>query len=81
MAANYTRSMNGDLAEGMTDGKYKKITQDRGGDVGTATFRARKDLDDIWHGMHELQTKTLPDGTVRTTPDYLANSQPSLERG
>lgn len=31
MAVNETRSMNGDLREGLTDGVVKKLTPDRGG--------------------------------------------------
>lgn len=33
MAVNDTRSMNQDLRLGATDGKFKSLTPDRGGDV------------------------------------------------
>lgn len=33
MAVNYSRSMNRDLRLGVTDGKYKSLTPDRGGEV------------------------------------------------
>ena len=80
MARNDSRSLNGDLAEGMTDGKYKKIAMDRGGEVGQATWRERMHLDDIWHGLHEVKTKILPDTTVKSTPDYVNNPLPDRTR-
>ena len=33
MAVNDSRSMNRDLRLGMTDGKYKSLTPDRGGEI------------------------------------------------
>lgn len=80
MAQNTSRSMNGDLCEGMSDGKYKKVAMDRGGDVGKATWRERMDLDDLWHGIHEKQVKVLGDSTAHATPDYVSNPLPNKAR-
>lgn len=66
-----TRSMSGELAEGMTDGTYKKVINGRGGFVETTTEANREHLYDIWYGFHEIQTKELPDGTCRATPGYV----------
>lgn len=41
MAVNETRSLNGDLAEGLTDGVVKKLTPDRGGVTDEGTVHAR----------------------------------------
>lgn len=73
MAYAQSRSMNAELNEGATDGKYKKIVVDRGG-IGvaqSATTRARVDLHDVWYGTHEEQIKTRPDGVPVHTPNYV----------
>jgi hypothetical protein len=44
MAVNDTRSMNAELAEGRTDGSVAKVVRDRGGEVDSATRRARQSL-------------------------------------
>lgn len=72
MAHNQSRSLNGDLAEGMSDGKYKKVVMDRGGAIDAATYADRAALNDVYYGIHELRTKILPDGTVHVTPDFVA---------
>lgn len=80
MAYAHVRSMNRDLEEGMTDGKYKKITPNRGGVV-EAELRARslRDLDDIWFGYHETSAKALPDSThTDKTENYVDNRNPEL---
>ena len=69
MAQNFSRSQNEDLAEGMSDGKYKKMVQDRGGQVDEATYMDRAALSDVWYGMHEAPVKVLPDGTLHVTPE------------
>jgi hypothetical protein len=66
-----SRSMNADLHEGLTDGKYKKVVRDRGGVVGSATYRARSDLFDVWYGIHETPTKRAGDDVAGPTPDYV----------
>lgn len=67
------RSQNAELAEGMSDGSYKKIVTDRGGQVDSATFEARRDLADVHFGIHEARVKHLGDGSVHVTPDYVTN--------
>lgn len=72
MAVNESGGMNANLAEGMTDGKYKKVVMNRGGEVETGTIRSRLDLADTWFGIHEENTKVLPDGRTSHTPDFFA---------
>jgi len=71
VAERYTRSMNTALAEGGTDGVYRKIVTDRGGVVEATTYLARRDLCDTYYGLHEARQKTMGDGTVHSTPDYV----------
>lgn len=80
MAENISRSLNGDLAEGATDSKYKKVVNDRGGVVDAATYLDRSHLDDLYYGIHEARTKVLPDGTVHTTPDFVVTPTPDMTR-
>lgn len=80
MAENYGRSMNANLAEGMSDSKYKKIVADRGGVIDAATYLDRSSLDDLYYGLHEARTKVLPDGTVHTTPDFVVTPSPDMMR-
>lgn len=65
MAINLSRSLNGDLHEGMTDGRYRKVVPNRGGEV-EETFKAnRTGLNpDIYdHILVEQSAKTLPDAS------------------
>lgn len=67
MAENMSRSMNDDLAEGATDGKYKKVRgPDRGGDIDPVNAGNKSHLDSIYYGNTnvEVARKILPDGTV-----------------
>lgn len=66
------RSMNAELSEGMTDGKYKKVVQNRGGFVDPTTYQERADLNDRWYGIHEQDKKALPDTLVTRTPNYVS---------
>lgn len=68
--AEAIRSQNADLAEGMSDGKYKKVVTDRGGRVEPTTYAERAQLHDLYYGIHEARTKILPDATTHTTPDF-----------
>lgn len=70
MAVNTSRSQNAELAEGMSDGKYKKVVTDRGV-AEPATYEARRDLHDAYYGIHEARTKVLGDGTMHVTPDFV----------
>jgi hypothetical protein len=70
MAYPASRSMNAELSEGSTDGKYKKVVRDRGGVVEGGTLTERADLDDRYYGIHEKQVKVAPDGLLHATPDF-----------
>lgn len=76
-----SRSMNSELDEGMTDGKFKKIVVDRGGPgvADSLTVRTRADLNDVWYGRHEDAIKIRPDGKPVHTPNYV--SAPSAQAG
>lgn len=67
-----SRSMNAELNEGATDGKYKKVVQNRGGAIDPATAKNRADLDDAYYGIHEIQPKVRPDGRIVATPNFVA---------
>jgi hypothetical protein len=71
MAYPTPRSMNANLEEGMSDGKYKKVVMNRGGVCESARlYDDRKDLADVWHGIHECPVKVFPDGSSpRRTPN------------
>ena len=60
MAYAPMRSMNAELRTGAADGRYKQIARDRGGFVEDATFENRRDLHDMWYGLHEAPAKELP---------------------
>ncbi len=72
MTVNSSRSQNAELAEGMSDGKYKKVVTDRGGNIHPETTDDRRDLSDAHFGIHEARVKVLGDGTIHATPDYVA---------
>lgn len=71
------RSLTGDLNEGVTDGAYKKVVTDRGGQVESTTWHARSDLNDCWYGIHEDPLKHTPDGRPVTTPNYVGTPAPT----
>jgi hypothetical protein len=72
-----SRSMNSELNEGATDGKYKKVVRDRGQAEG-ATHASRLDLDDYYYGIHEEPLKVRPDGKLVHTPNYVATPPVSM---
>lgn len=73
MAYATPRSMNASLEQGMTDGKYKKVAANRGGFTEVERLMEdRKDLADIWYGIHEVDVKVFPDGSKpRATMGYV----------
>ncbi|MGW3153670.1 hypothetical protein [Streptomyces sp. NPDC001089] len=75
------RPLGGELAEGLTDGTYKKINTDRGGDVDPTTYGVRQDLNDVWYGLHETPVKRRPDGIAVRTPGYVPNAPAHLYFG
>lgn len=76
MAYPRSRSMNAELNEGSTDGKYKKVVRDRGGDVSHVTQFSRDDLKDTYYGIHETAVKERPDGRSVGTPNYTPTVSP-----
>ena len=70
MAYPVARSCNRALNEGMTDGVYKKVVQDRGGKVDPLTYATRREFSDVWYGIHEIDPKMMPDGLMRNTPNF-----------
>jgi hypothetical protein len=66
-----SRSLTGELNEGLTDQSFKKINRDRGGVVDPATYAARADLNDTWYGLHEKPLKHRPDGPAVRTPNFV----------
>lgn len=71
------RSMNGELAEGMSDGGHKKLNRDRGGFVESTSQEARSELDSSM-AIVEMPYPALPDGTHRTAQGTVVH--PSLMR-
>lgn len=73
------RSMNRDLMEGMSDGKYKKIIANRGGIVEkNLAYASREDLSDTYYGIHEDDIKSLPDGTLDDRSEYFVPTHPAV---
>jgi hypothetical protein len=73
MAYPPSRSAIDELNQGMIDGTYRLIVRDRGGVIDPATAAARKDLNDIWYGRHEVAVKELPDALPARTPYFVPN--------
>lgn len=72
MAYAAPRSMNASLSEGMTDGKYKQVRQNVA-NAEPSTYLARRDLDDVWYGIHEAKVKVAPDLLQHAdSPDFVA---------
>ncbi len=72
------RSMNGDLNEGATDGKYKKVITDRGGFPEPLTYADRKDLDPAHYGaLVEETNKVRGDGKIVHTPNTVNTPKPN----
>lgn len=67
--------MVGDLREGLTDGKYKKVVNNRA-NAELTTQHARDDLKDTWYGIHEQPAKEDQFGRIVGTPNYLATAHP-----
>jgi hypothetical protein len=75
------RQLAGELNEGLTDGTYKKVNTDRGGRVESTTYAVRRDLADLWYGVHETPVKERPDGVTVRTPGYVPNPPAHLYFG
>ena len=70
-----TRSTNASLHEVLTDGKYKKMSPNRGGFVESGNVLARADLSNRHFDDHEKQWKVAPDGVTLPTPGYIPNGE------
>jgi hypothetical protein len=66
------RSMNGELNQGSVEGTYKTVIRNRGGVVEPLTQESRKQLSDVWYGIHEAPLKRRPDGPIVSTPYFVA---------
>jgi hypothetical protein len=66
------RSMTAEMETGAIEGRYKQVVKDRGGFVETGTYENRRDLHDIYYGVHECDEKELPTGGRARTQAYRA---------
>lgn len=85
MAYPKLRSMNQDLIQGATDGKYKKIRPDSGGATiqdDMTTYDTRKYLNLPYYGVGEARTMEVP-GTnrIELKPDFHPNKFEQVEEG
>lgn len=74
-----TRSCLRELDAGATDGKYRKVIADRGGDVERSFVANRMDLVGGFYGIHEAPVMTRPDGHRCTNPYAVSTPVPSPE--
>lgn len=65
---NTSQGMNSNLAEGLTDGVFKKLTPDRGGEVTSAEWE--RDLKDVLNDQYRA--------VYRPTPSPMADRYISL---
>lgn len=76
MAYPRTRSVNRELEAGATDGKYKKIVADRGGDVERTFLEDRAELIGAFYGITEHDSMRVP-GMNRTCANPYRASVPA----
>lgn len=79
MAYPQHRSAIDELNTGMIDGTYRQVNKDRGGVVEGATYAARRDLHDLWYGIHEAAVKELPDALPAHTLNYVATPEARID--
>jgi len=79
MAYPATRSCNRELEAGATDGKYRKVINDRGGDVERTFVANREDLVNGFYGIHETSVMQVPGRPNRpcTNPYGVVTPMPS----
>lgn len=75
MAYPSTRSVNRELEAGATDGRYRKVIADRGGEVEHTFMEGRLDLTNAFYGIHEAPSMQVP-GCNRTCINPYAVSTP-----
>lgn len=78
MATAQPRSSNAELAEGLTDGKYKKVIANRGGVVEGTGIDSKASLSDTYFGIHEQPVKVTPDGLHTRTPYFVQTAAAHL---
>jgi hypothetical protein len=78
MAYAKTRSVNRELEAGATDGKYRKVIADRGGEVEHTFVENRMDLTSAFYGIHESPVFQVPGrpGQPCTNPYAVATPAP-----
>jgi hypothetical protein len=82
MAINASRSMNDDLVEGATDGKYKKLRPNSSASsMNTeATYDTRKSLSLLYYGYGEARMNEVPGrNTYVRNPSFVPNKFETLE--
>lgn len=74
-------SVNDELYLGATDGTYKQVAKDRGGQVETATYDARRDLSVTLYGVVELADKNVPGtiGASHRSPYAVVTPDPGIQ--
>lgn len=74
-------SVNDELRLGATDGTYKQVSKDRGGEVETATYDDRRDLSVSLYGIVELADKQVPGmiGESFRSPYVVQTPNPGLQ--
>lgn len=77
MAMPRIRSVNRELEAGATDGKYKKVIMDRGGDVEHTFVANREDLIGAYYGVHEAPVMQVPGRPGRPCVNPYAVSTPA----
>ena len=80
MAYAQPRSVNRELEAGATDGRYRKVIADRGGNVERTFVADRMDLTGAFYGIHEAPVMQAP-GCNRacTNPYAVSTPEPSPE--
>jgi hypothetical protein len=77
MALPVTRSCLRDFDEGLTDGRYKKVVQNRGGVVENGAWESRQDLSVKLYGIVEAGRKVLPGTDLEVvTPNTVPTKNP-----
>lgn len=72
MAYPQLRSMNAELDAGATDGRWKKVVKDRGGNVETLTHHMRDELAPDYYDIREKgPVKDVPTRGDRIVPYYV----------
>lgn len=78
MAYPRARSVSKELDAGATDGKYRKVIADRGGEVEQTFMDNRRDLTGAFYGIHEAASMAVP-GCSRSAANPYAVSTPMPE--